>query len=420
VFDADAVVKDLWKDPDILNRAVLRWGRRILKEDGTADFKAIAAILFEDPNNPVENEFAGSLLHPRVTAVLKERAERAGGWCVLEIPLLFEVGVPEWVDRTVFVTAPLPLRLDRASARSWDEKELARRDAFFLPSDRRAPMADHVVCNDGSMEALKRKLERLRTHFRHEELDLLHKGLEPEMKFYLQLVGHAAASIGKRVFLVGGAARDLLLGRGTKDLDLLIEGNAIKVLHMIYSHFESRRVHGEWQFMFYKRYGTGTLIHRRTGQRLDLASTRKEVREDGGRHSLKSAGLEEDLLRRDFTVNALAYAIDHAHWGKLYDPCGGLDDLQSGLLRVLHDESFMDDPTRILRGIRFEQRIGLTFEPHTETLLHEAIEAGCFERAAPSRLKKELELCAAEPAADRIGKRFRELGIPFSPGLPLR
>jgi tRNA nucleotidyltransferase (CCA-adding enzyme) len=148
---------------------------------------------------------------------------------------------------------------------------------------------------------------------------------------------------------------------------------------------------------------------------LDFASCRKEVREEGEiKPSLKAAGLKEDLLRRDFTVNALAYGIERTNWGKLYDPCGGLDDLRSGLLRVLHDGSFLDDPTRILRGIRFEQRIGLKFESHTEELMHEAVEANCFGKAAPARLKKELDLCALEPSAGRIEKRFRELGIPFS------
>jgi tRNA nucleotidyltransferase (CCA-adding enzyme) len=167
--------------------------------------------------------------------------------------------------------------------------------------------------------------------------------------------------------------------------------------------------------MFYKRYGTGTLIHRPTGQRLDFASSRKEVWEDGKvRPSLEPADLDEDLRRRDFTVNALAYGIGRANWGRLHDPCGGLSDLQSRLLRVLHNGSFLDDPTRILRGIRFEQRIGFEFEPRTEALMREALEADCFEHAAPSRLEKELELCAVEPCAERIGRRFHELGIPFS------
>jgi tRNA nucleotidyltransferase (CCA-adding enzyme) len=94
-------------------------------------------------------------------------------------------------------------------------------------------MADHVIDNGGTLRDLERELRKLRAHLRYEEIDLLRTGLEPEMKFYLQLIGDAAANAGRRAFLVGGAARDLLLGRGTEDLDVLIEGNAIKVLHTI-------------------------------------------------------------------------------------------------------------------------------------------------------------------------------------------
>ena len=155
VIDADRVAKDLWEDPEIRTRAVGRWGRGILDSSGRLLPSQVAGIVFE---NRDEYRWLCDLLHPGTRAEMERRAESAGGWIIAEIPLLFENGVPWWVDMTVYVTAPLERRIDRNAHRDWDEAEIRRRESWFMPTEEKVTLADRVIENAGSLDDLRKTL----------------------------------------------------------------------------------------------------------------------------------------------------------------------------------------------------------------------------------------------------------------------
>ena len=404
-INADDIVKELWRNQEIISKAAERWGAQILDGEKKVNLKAIANIIFDDIN---ENRFACGLLHPKVMQIIEDRVKIADGWAAVEIPLLFEYGVPGWVNRTIFVTAPPEIRESRCSSRGWDEFEIKKRESFYLPSEERIKKSDFLIINDGGLEELNKKLSRLAKMFKERAKNTIDACLSRKTVDLLHIIGYHAGQMNKRAFLVGGAVRDIFLNRGTNDIDVVIEGNAISLLHRVYKK-ECRAK--DWDMNFYKRYGSGTLINKNTGQRIDLISTRSELfTEPGKRARMKPANIREDIERRDFTVNSIAMSIIKKDWGNIFDPFNGREDIKARILRVLHDRSFTDDPTRILRGLRFEQRLGFKFEEHTFELLLRAVEQNVFSNAVPSRMEKEWNLCVTENDA-LIKNRLADLGI---------
>ncbi|MCL2767295.1 MAG: dephospho-CoA kinase [Synergistaceae bacterium] len=407
-INADEIVKELWQNQDIISKAAERWGNQIIdssKEGGKVNLKAIANIVFSDFD---ENRFACELLHPKVMQIIEDKVKTADGWIVIEIPLLFEYGVPAWVNRTIFITAPKEIRENRCRSRGWSESEIKKRESFFLPSEERIKRSDFLIKNDGSLEELKKKLYKLAKMFKERAENTINACLSRKIIDLLHIIGYHAEQMKKRAFLVGGAVRDIFLNRSTSDIDVVIEGNAINLLHRIYKN-ECRPK--DWDMNFYRRYGSGTLINKITGQRIDLISTRSELfTEPGKKAQMKPGNISEDIERRDFTVNSIAMSIIKKDWGNIVDPFNGRADIKARLLRVLHDRSFIDDPTRILRGLRFEQRLGFSFEEHTFELLLQAIEQNVFSTAIPSRMEKEWNLCIMENQVS-IKDRLTDLGI---------
>ena len=204
-------------------------------------------------------------------------------------------------------------------------------------------------------------------------------------------------------FLVGGAVRDLLLGRHTVDLDVAIEGDARAVARRL-----AERLGG--QAKEHERFGTATV---RAGDlTVDLATTRRETyAEPGALPDVQAAGLAEDLGRRDFTINAMAIDLNGSDVGRLEDPHGGRDDLSAGLIRVLHGESFIDDPTRLLRALRYEARFGFRMDAQTERLAREAAAGPGFSTVSGARVRDELLDLLREPDAPAAVARMRELGL---------
>ena len=193
-------------------------------------------------------------------------------------------------------------------------------------------------------------------------------GLEPVVE----------AAAGTRVYLVGGAVRDLLLGHERTDLDVAVEGDAAAVGRRL---GESIRAH--------ERFRTASV--RLDGLVVDLATTRSESYPyPGALPEVRPAGLEEDLARRDFTINAMAVPL--AGESRLIDPHGGAADLGEGVLRVLHSSSFADDPTRAVRAARYAARFGFALEPETERLLDDAD----LRSVSRDRVEGELMKLAAE------------------------
>jgi len=132
--------------------------------------------------------------------------------------------------------------------------------------------------------------------------------------------------------------------------------------------------------------------------RIDVASCRKETYSEPAAYpKVESGALRDDLHRRDFTINAMATAIGPAEFAQLVDPFGGLADLRAKRLRILHPKSFIDDPSRILRGVRFVCRLGVTLEPGTGRAVREALADGLLARLNRGRLRKELERMVEEP-----------------------
>jgi tRNA nucleotidyltransferase (CCA-adding enzyme) len=204
-------------------------------------------------------------------------------------------------------------------------------------------------------------------------------------------------------YLVGGGVRDLIRGEEAVDLDLAIEDDARAAARAL-----AGRLGGEARE--HERFGTATV---RSGDlAFDLATTRRETYErPGALPQVEQASLSEDLGRRDFTINAMAIGLTGDDLGHLYDPHGGLDDLRAGVVRVLHDGSFVDDPTRLLRALRYEARLGLAMDPDTERLAREAAKSGALDTVSGARVRDELVDLLAELEVASAAERLHELGL---------
>ncbi len=203
--------------------------------------------------------------------------------------------------------------------------------------------------------------------------------------------------------LVGGGVRDLLRGARSVDIDLVVEADAAAIARQL-----AARLGG--QVVEHQRFGTATV---RAGELvIDIAMTRRERYErPGALPEVQPAGLAEDLQRRDFTVNAMAIGLSGSDLGALHDPHGGLADLEAGLIRVLHGRSFIDDPTRLLRAVRYEKRLAFDLEDGTDRLAREAAAAGTLATVSGPRIRDELMDLLSEPEAPAAVGRLRELGI---------
>lgn len=213
----------------------------------------------------------------------------------------------------------------------------------------------------------------------------------------LPAAGPLLARLGDQpgVHLVGGAVRDLLLGGTPYDLDLLVEGDAAKVAAALDGNL---RVHD--------RFGTSTVTA--NGFVYDIATARREsYPRPGALPEVAPATLAEDLERRDFTVNAIAIALTGADAGKITSVPNALADLDARRLRVLHDASFIDDPTRMLRLVRYASRLGFSIEPHTLALLTPE----ALGTVSGARIGTELRLLAREPDPVAALRRLKDLGL---------
>jgi tRNA nucleotidyltransferase/poly(A) polymerase len=208
----------------------------------------------------------------------------------------------------------------------------------------------------------------------------------------LDLVKEVAAEKNCSPFLVGGPVRDLLLGRPVTDIDVTLEDGSSSLARALAKRINGR-VRSYPQFLTYK-------VTDKELPEIDIATARKEkYRKPGALPSVSAGRLEDDLLRRDFSINAMALDVISL---ELHDPTGGKGDLEKRLVRVLHDESFIDDPTRIFRAIRLAARLGFKIERHTESLMRAAMRGGALRTVSRERLWRELFLAFDEPNAARI------------------
>lgn len=248
-------------------------------------------------------------------------------------------------------------------------------------------------------------LERLSPEPKQRDLStLLRRRLPADSVQLLELLGNSGDEQGVAVHAVGGFVRDLLLDLPNLDLDITIEGDGIFFAETFGEQHRCRvRPH--------QAFGTAVVVFP-DGRKLDVASTRLEYYDSPGvLPTVERASLRHDLYRRDFTINTLALCLNHDRFGVLLDFFGGQKDLQEKTIRVLHNLSFVEDPTRAFRAIRFEQRLGFQLDPHTEGLLRSAVRAGLVERVGGKRLMGELTQILKEQEPVLAVKRMAQLGL---------
>ncbi len=224
----------------------------------------------------------------------------------------------------------------------------------------------------------------------------------------LKQASELAQEMGYPLYVVGGFVRDLLLGEPTLDMDLVVEGDAIRLARRL-----GRRVGARTRS--HKRFGTAKVIlEGREGEfgisSLDFATARLEFyAHSAALPEVERSSIKADLHRRDFTINTLAIRLDSAYYGQLLDFYGGEQDLREGLIRALHSLSFIEDPTRIMRAARFEQRLGFVIEPRTAELIDNALPM--LSRVSGERIRHELYLILREQEPERVLCRLDDLQV---------
>jgi len=239
------------------------------------------------------------------------------------------------------------------------------------------------------------------------------KKLSPQFQKLLKISSEVADALGYRIYLVGGVVRDLVLGRKVFDLDIAVEGDAIVLARHLAEKLSS-------SFSRHHAFGTATLMVE--SHKIDFATARTELYiHPGALPKVQPATLSEDLFRRDFAINAMAISLNKGDYGRLVDLYRGMTDLKNKTLRILHEKSFLDDPTRILRAVRFEQRFLFKFEPFTFSLMKRALADNALSFVSLHRLRGELELILQEPKPRAYIRRLNEItGFAFiSPRIKL-
>ena len=229
----------------------------------------------------------------------------------------------------------------------------------------------------------------------------IEKQLPAELVNFMQEAGEVAHRRGQSLYLVGGAVRDLILGRVNFDLDLVVEGDAIGLAPRL-AMIKQAKVKTHY------RFNTANLQWDKWA--VDLATARSETyAKPGALPSVKPSALRDDLFRRDFTINAMAVYLEPSRYGELIDLYRGRNDLKRKLIRVLHKKSFTDDATRIWRSLRYEQRLNFRFEATTLKLLTRDISR--LDTISGDRIRHELELIFGEKQPEKVLRRADKLGV---------
>lgn len=229
----------------------------------------------------------------------------------------------------------------------------------------------------------------------------LEKRLPAESMNLIRSGGELASEQGLGLYLVGGTVRDLLLGRPNFDLDLVVEGDATRLAKLL-----AQREGG--QVLIHHRFGTAKLRINKSS--IDFVTARHETyAHPGALPTVCPGSIKDDLERRDFTINSMAIQLNLNSFGELLDPCSGREDLEKGLIRILHPGSFIDDATRMFRAARYEQRFSFKIEETTERLLCQNL--AMLNTISGDRIRHELELVLREELPEKAVYRIGELGI---------
>ena len=216
-------------------------------------------------------------------------------------------------------------------------------------------------------------------------------------------VGNTAERLGYRAYIVGGVVRDMILGKEVWDIDFVVEGDAIELARKV-AEKNNVKLHPFPEFR---------TAHLKIGAlKLEFATARRETYPRPGAYpKVEKASLKEDLIRRDFTINSMAVSINPDDFGTLIDYFGGLRDIKEKIIRVLHPVSFIEDPVRILRALRFAGRLGFRLSKSTERLLKQAVDLGLLEEAPTGRVMNEIRLALREEKLIDILSLYRKFKV---------
>ena len=233
---------------------------------------------------------------------------------------------------------------------------------------------------------------------------LLRSRLPRHLVTVLEEAGQLADRVGVSLYVVGGCVRDLLLGIDNFDLDLVVEGDGIAFARKLGDMRQAR-------VTVHERFGTAVVMLP-DGAKLDVATARTEYYEyPTALPTVEQSSIKKDLSRRDFTINALAVRLNSKGFGDLLDFYGGQRDLHDKVVRVLHGLSFVEDPTRAFRAIRFEIRFGFQLSKDTAALIQGAVKMNVFQRLSGHRLLEELKLLLSEREPARAVRRMADFRL---------
>jgi len=245
---------------------------------------------------------------------------------------------------------------------------------------------------------------RAGNHARRNVKHFMEERFPVEVRDALTIVGEVADATGFPVYLVGGIVRDLFLRVPNFDVDIVVEGDGITFAGLLAKKTGGRlRTH--------QKFGTAVVVLP-NGLKIDIATARLEYYESpAAMPTVELSSIKKDLYRRDFTINTLAVRLEKKRFGELIDFFGGLRDIKDRTIRVLHNLSFVEDPTRVLRAIRFEQRFDFRISKHTHNMIKTAVAMRLFDRLTGERIYTELVLMFAEAEPIKGLKRMKELDL---------
>jgi len=238
---------------------------------------------------------------------------------------------------------------------------------------------------------------------------ILKEGLPKKLYEFLKMAGEVADELGFGAYIVGGCVRDLLKREENLDIDIVVEGDGIKFARTLANRVSAK-------VTAHQRFGTAQVIINQEGihkdMRIDIATARTEYYESPATlPKVEISSIKKDLYRRDFTINSLAVKLNKKNFGLLIDFFGGQRDLKDRLIRVLHNLSFVEDPTRAFRAIRFSERFAFKLTKHTENLIKLAIRMNIFEKLSGTRIYDELMLIFKETNPIKALKRLGDYGL---------
>ncbi len=258
---------------------------------------------------------------------------------------------------------------------------------------------------------LSQPKDNLQEEIRRNVSGLLREFFPEEVYQIFQEAGKLADELGYGAYLVGGCVRDLLMRIPSPDVDIVVEGDGIKFAQKL-----AERIGGK--VAPHPRFGTAKIIIEDSrlvkGKKtiIDIATARTEYYESpAALPKVETSSIKKDLYRRDFTINALAVKLNSKDFGLLIDFFGGQRDIKEKRIKVLHNLSFVEDPTRAIRAVRFAEKLGFRISKHTENLIKLAVKMGVFEKLTGTRLYDELVLLLKETVPQNSLKRLKEYGL---------